>query len=610
MVVRLVVRLSPRCRTVASGWLVAAAVASPAAWACGPAAATVAAASDARLGTAIPNEVVIDAVTRRPAPPSGEVRLAGGERDTARAWTGWSGPLSTATHLAMSGGLDQTAGFARSRVTESEYPGAPRERLPLAGGGERASHLDLRVERDLSYGARLELAAGTASLAGTLTRSELDRQQIVDAAAPWAKLELSTPGRRLRASWTGYRSRRQRALGLGRERWLDSDRYSVELEGERALGARARLAGGVVAEGELADSRDASGGETWLDGRVHDSLQGLWTSGDLDLGRRAHAVLGARVDHGPDGRSRLSPRLGLAYGFGAAHVLRVDASRGFVRPSAEQRALAVPLQDPLDLSALQDAYGLDLGFERVPVLALGNPRLRPKTVRRVAAGYSGRFGRRVRLDFDVHHSRHRDLISSLLPGVAAAYPRYSVPASVTPEIAALFLATLERFVEPGVRAGLVSLPDGSPAVVQSFANTGEVTVRGADLAVGVSIGRRWQSSLAYSLLDFVPERAAGGDVVVANAPDHRFVVTLAYAGPELRATAQWRWQPELEWSAAGARGIVPEYSTLDLALHRRVGTEWELGVSATNLLDGRHFETFGGDVLRRRALFTIARSWR
>lgn len=553
---------------------------------------------------------VVDLATRRRGEPNGVVHLAAGERDSARAWTGWSAPLATATHLAMSGGFERTAGFARSRVTGSEYPGAPRELLPLAGGGERASQLDVRLERDLAAGATLRLAAGSASSAGSVARGELDRQQIVDAAAPWTRLELSTPHRRLRAGWSGYRSRRQRALGLGRERWLDFDRYAVELAGERAAGDATRFAGGLVVEGELAGSRDASGRETWLGGRVHDSLQAAFASAERDLGARLRATLGGRVDRGADGHTRASPRLGLAYGFGAAQTVRLGAGRGFLRPGAERRALALPLREPLDLSPLQDAYGLDLGFDSVPVLALGNPRLRPETVSRVEAGYGGRIGSRVELDVGVHHSRHRDRVSSLLPGVAAAYPRYTVPPGVPPELAALFLATLERFVDPGIRAGLVGRPDGSPAVVQSFANAGAATVRGADVAIRVSIARRWQSALAYSLIDFVPERAAPGDVVVANAPDHRFVVTLAHAGPELRVAAEWRWQPELEWSAAGARGVVPKHSTVDLALSRRLGADWEVGLRATNLLDLRHYETFGGDELRRRVLLTVTRFWR
>lgn len=554
---------------------------------------------------------VLDLVTRSPRDGRIEVRLGAGERESRRAWGSWAGETAGGTYVAANGGYDGSRGFARSRDVTTEYHGAPRERLPLDGGGERVSLVGLRIERDLGAGASLHLGAGTAAIAGALTRSELDRQQVVNADAPWMRFELGTASRRLRASWTGYDSKGQRALGLGRELWLDADRYALELEGERPFGDRARLDGGVVVQGELAGSRDPRGRETWLGAPVRDSLQGAWGSGDVELGAHVRATLGVRVDRANGSETKVSPQLGVAYAFGASHghVLRVHAGRGFLRPSAEQRALAVPLQDPLDLSALEDAYGLDLGFAAVPVLALGNPDLRPETVTSVEAGYGGRLGRRLRLDFDVHRSHHRDRVSSLLPGVAAAYPRYSVPASVPPELAALFAETLLRFLEPGVRAGLVSLPDGSPAVVQSFTNAGEAVVQGADLGIRLRIGERWQSTLAYSLLDFALEREAPGDVLVANAPDHRVAVTLAYAGPALRAEIGARWQPEFEWAAAGARGIVPQLSDVDIAVSRQVAAAWELGLRVTNVLDRERYESFGGDVLGRRALFTVTHSW-
>ena len=552
---------------------------------------------------------VLELVTRLPREERAEVRLAAGERDSRRAWASWAGEVASAAHLAASGGFDRSRGFGRSRVDATEYPGVPRERLPLDGGGERVSVLDLRLDRDFAPNASLRLAAGTAAIAGTLTRSELDRQQLTDADAPWLRFELATPSRLLHGTWTGYRSRHQRALGLGRELWLDADRYAIELAGEGKLSERGRIEGGLVVQGELADSRDSRGRETWLGGKVRDSLQGVWGSADLDLDSRARATLGVRIDRASGGDTQVSPRLGLAYGFGHAHTLRVLAGRGFLRPSAEQRALAVALQEPLDLSPLQDAYGLDLGFDAVPVLALGNPRLQPEAVSSVEAGYSGRLGPRVRLDFDVHRSRHRDLVSSLLPGVAAAFPPYAVPPSVPPELASLFLQTLARFVDPAVRAGLVSLPDGSPAVVQSFANAGEAVIRGADVGLRVRIGRGWDCTLAYSLLDFHVESAAPADVLVANAPDHRMAVTLAYTGATWRAVAGWRGQPELEWSAGGSRGIVPPISDVDLAMSRRVGATWEVGARLTNLLDRRRYESFGGDVIGRRALLTASHSW-
>jgi outer membrane receptor protein involved in Fe transport len=556
---------------------------------------------------------VLELTTRTARQARSEIQLAAGERHSARAWAslGVDMPAGSAagdTHVTASGGFDRSRGFARSRETATEYPGLPREHLPLAAGGERVAALEVRLDRDFEERASLRLGAGTTTAGGTLTRSELDRQQVVDAAAPWARLELATPRARLRASWTGYRSRHQRALGLGRQLWLDSDRYAVELDSQRRLGERGRLDGGLALQGEHADSRDPRGRETWLNGEVLDSFQALWGSCHLDLGRHTRATLGVRVDRASRGEAELSPRLGLAHGFGDAHTLRLHAGRGFLRPSAEQTALAVPLQDPLDLSPLEAAYGLDLGFANVPVLGLGNPRLRSERVRSLEAGYSGRLGQRVQLELDVHRSRHRGIVSSLLPGVAAAYPRYSVPPSVPADLAALLLQTLARFLDPSVRGGLVSRPDGSPAVVQSFANAGEAVVRGVDLGVRARLTGRWQSTLAYSLLDFAPEREAPGDVLVANAPDHRVAVTLAYAGPTLRIGMGWRWQREFEWAAAGSRGMVPPVSDVELALGRRLGAAWELGVRVTNLLDQERFESFGGDVLRRRAILSVTRS--
>lgn len=553
---------------------------------------------------------VLELTTRSARQARSDFRLSAGERDSGRASASWSGPLAGGTHLAAAGGFDRSRGFARSRETATEYPGLPRERLPLEAGGERVAALDLRLERDFEGRATLRFGAGTATAAGTLTRGELDRHQVVDAASPWARLELTTPKARLRASWTGYRSRHQRALGLGRQLWLHSDRYAVELDSLRQLGERGRLHGGLVLQGEHADSRNRLGRQTWLGGAVRDPLQAVWGSSDLDLGRHTRATLGARIDRASGRGAELSPRFGVAHTFGGAHTLRVHAGRGFLRPSAEQTALAVPLQDPLDLSPLEAAYGLDLGFADVAVLALGNPRLRPERVSSVEAGYSGHLGRRLLLELDVHRSRHRDIVSSLLPGVAGVHPPYAVPPSVPADLAALFLQTLARFLDPAVRTGLVSRPDGSPAVVQSFANAGEAVVRGADLAIRAHLTEHWQSTLAYSVLDFTPERQAPGDVLVANAPDHRVAVTLAHAGPTLRVGIGWRWQPEFEWAAAGSRGIVPAASDVELAVSRRLGAAWELGAAVTNLLDRERHETFGGDVLGRRAMLSVTHSSR
>ncbi|HET9769094.1 MAG TPA: TonB-dependent receptor plug domain-containing protein, partial [Thermoanaerobaculia bacterium] len=66
---------------------------------------------------------VLDLVTRSPRQARSEVRLAAGEHDSGRAWATWAGSVGDGTHVAASGGLDRGRGFARSRVTATEYPG-------------------------------------------------------------------------------------------------------------------------------------------------------------------------------------------------------------------------------------------------------------------------------------------------------------------------------------------------------------------------------------------------------------------------------------------------------------------------------------------------------
>ena len=41
----------------------------------------------------------------------------------------------------------------------------------------------------------------------------------------------------------------------------------------------------------------------------------------------------------------------------------------------------------------------------------------------------------------------------------------------------------------------------------------------------------------------------------------------------------------------------------------RFTESWELGINVTNLLDDEHYQTFGGDILGRRALAHLGFSW-
>jgi len=47
----------------------------------------------------------------------------------------------------------------------------------------------------------------------------------------------------------------------------------------------------------------------------------------------------------------------------------------------------------------------------------------------------------------------------------------------------------------------------------------------------------------------------------------------------------------------------------DLSASYRLSDRWEIGLNVANLFDHEHWQSFGGDLLRRRALGSVAFRW-
>ena len=74
-------------------------------------------------------------------------------------------------------------------------------------------------------------------------------------------------------------------------------------------------------------------------------------------------------------------------------------------------------------------------------------------------------------------------------------------------------------------------------------------------------------------------------------------------------SASLRWVEEFRWAVGPFQGDVPSYTVVDLNGNVRFGENWSVGVSVANLFDEEHWEAFGGDILRRRALANVAFGW-
>ena len=84
---------------------------------------------------------------------------------------------------------------------------------------------------------------------------------------------------------------------------------------------------------------------------------------------------------------------------------------------------------------------------------------------------------------------------------------------------------------------------------------------------------------------------------------------VAYENRRLNASADFRWVDGFRWSDGFFLGNVESYSTVDIAAAYPLSSHVSVILNVTNLFDDRHWETFGGALLRRRALGSLQYGW-
>ena len=70
-----------------------------------------------------------------------------------------------------------------------------------------------------------------------------------------------------------------------------------------------------------------------------------------------------------------------------------------------------------------------------------------------------------------------------------------------------------------------------------------------------------------------------------------------------------RWVDEFRWVVGPFQGDVESYTTVDVNANWDIAESWTLGLNIANALDEEHWESFGGDLLGRRALASVAFKW-
>jgi outer membrane receptor protein involved in Fe transport len=98
--------------------------------------------------------------------------------------------------------------------------------------------------------------------------------------------------------------------------------------------------------------------------------------------------------------------------------------------------------------------------------------------------------------------------------------------------------------------------------------------------------------------------------VQPNAPEWKASVGVSYSRDRWDASIRGRWVDDFIWvSSATYMGTVESYTTVDLYGNLAITDNWKVGLHVANALDDKHWEAWGSDLLRRRAMVYGTYMW-
>lgn len=569
---------------------------------------------------------VLSVVTKQPSGHlGGRFSLLGGELKTQRLEAMHAGTLGQRSFFRLHGGYQQSDDFSRSRNRVVEYPGLAFEAVALPLSEVDVGFAGLRLDRTVelfSQEALLSVEGGYGASRGPLFVTGLGRAQTTDSRRPWGRIGLDAAQWSLRGSHTLRDTAGIVVLSTGQQPRLNTYRTQAEAQTHRdILGGKGRWVGGFSFSRLVVDSEGDDGMQTVLFERNEESRWGAFGQYSHDIGPRLSLTLAARWDEGDLYASQFSPKAAIVLGLSAKHTLRATYGEAFQAPSTSELLFRGAAGLPNDLSDLERQLsplldGVPLNFTDIPVLAVGNHSLEVETNKTFELGYHGILNQKLVLNAALYRSEASNFVSTLLPQAGTSLGRlnpsfgpYVPPAALSDDTAAAVLSALQERLAPGLFELLSNTSDGAPAFIAfSFTNVGRVATQGLEVSMVYSISPSLRAELSYSYLDFDAREEAVESPIAPNAPRHKGSLSLTYTGQRFDMSVKARHSDRFDWRGGLLSGPVPAYDVVDLSANLPLGS-WSLGINVSNLLDERHYQIFGGDILRRRALIRFSYSW-
>jgi iron complex outermembrane receptor protein len=571
---------------------------------------------------------VLNMTTKAPRDSQGgQLRLTAGELSTFNTDFRWAGELAAGWYFKVLANSRNHDDFYVSRMGAAEYsvpctaPGQtdclPQEAVPLAREDDEILALGLRLDKHIGDTSFFTVEGGNSTSEGPLVQTGLGRVQLVEAERPWGRFNYFHPRWNVLMTYNKRDAPRQAALSSGSNFVLDSTNYSVELQGNWEFSdGDGRLVAGASFGNEDVDTLDPkTGRQTLMFESVEVDTSAAFAQLDWRVGDSLRLVLAGRYDESDLHSSQFSPKAALVYSANSRNTFRLTYNEAFQVPNYSEFFLNANAAPPADLTILNDLicapFGLDCGLGVTPVLALGNAHLDIEQVQSFDIGYSGILGTDTLLTIDYWIAESDQFITDLIPQLGTSLGRvnpdfgpWEAPAGIPDPIEAAVRASAPPILSNNF--------DGSNILAAvSYTNFGEVDTQGVDIGVTTQFAHGWSIDFTYSWFDFdVKEDLPGFEnLLVPNTPENKIAAGISHVGARWSGSVNGRWVDDFDWAVGPFVGVVMSYTTVDLAGEYYINDQWRVGLNVSNLFDDEHYQSFGGDLLGRRALGQVTFSW-
>jgi len=579
--------------------------------------------SSALYGTNAYNGVLVLTTKQPRFSEGGTVQLTAGELSTLRGDARWSGGLSESNYLKVNGSYTNSDDFYQSRNARVEYshfcsaaelaPGAAatrscftaREATPLKLTEDKLWLAGLRFDHYFGE-SFLTLEGGSSYVEGVVVQTGIGRVQILEQDRPWARANFSHPHFNVLSYYNKREAPKQTALASGANLALDEQNWAVEVQGNADFaGTKGRVIAGASYKEEEIDTRNAAGVATLSNPPTLDAYrQAGYAQLEYSFTPKFKALAAGRYDDSDLHDGQFSPKVAFVIAPTPNQTIRLTYNEAFQSPNYSEFFLAAPAGLPT--TALSALAALDPRLASVPVLARGNNALDVEEIKTWEVGYSGILGGKAFVTIDYYNSELTGFVTDLLRGVNPAFSRpgnpYTPPASLPAPLQAILIANTNPVV------GL-TMVNGSPAIVASYTNAGAADTQGIDFGLNYYITNTWNLALNYSWFDFELKDQQLGDLVEPNAPENHASLGLGYVGDRFDFSVGFRWVDGFRWAAGVFVGDVPSYEVVDVGGNWKINDHIRLGVNVSNALDKEHYQSFGGDLISRRALGNVTFTW-